>query len=332
MENKRVSLVLTIALVATVFSLAVVGCGTATGGNTSGSSQTGQPVIGVTLFTLTNPYFDTLGRALQKYGAQHGMKVVVEGANNSQEEMLQQVDGFIQQHVAAVVMSPIDAVAAVSAVTALNKANIPAFTIGTSVDSTALNAAGGKLVEFVCSDNYNAGVIVGKEMASYLNGQGDIGILDLKANQAVQDRDKGFFSVTNKYPGIKVVADLDAQGSTTGGLTATSEMLVAHPTIKAIYDINAPCGLGAVQAIKAANKVGKVAVIGLSGSQDAVRAVEDNSIFKFGAMQQPVLCAEVEMANIDKYLHGQSVPPEVVTPIIKIDKQDAATYFPVAYH
>ncbi|UOF89569.1 substrate-binding domain-containing protein [Fodinisporobacter ferrooxydans] len=330
----------TLGLVVSAFSITLAGCGTSSGApnsatattQTTQSKETNKPVIGVTLMTLTNPYFATMARALKAYGAQHGMQVVVEGANNSQSQQLQQVDAFIEQHVAAVIMAPPDASAAVSAVTALNKANIPVFTIDSNVDTNALQKSGGKIKEFVGSDNFKAGVIAGEEMAQYLNGKGAIGIVDFKTAQSVQTRDKGFFSVINKYPGIKVVSDLDGAGSTPGGLKAASEMLAAHPEIKAIYDINAPSGLGAVQAIKAANKVGQVAVIGLSGSQAAVQAIEDNSVFKFGAMQQPTVESKIAIENIDKYLHKQSIPPQVLTDIIKIDKQDAAKYQSVAYH
>lgn len=273
-----------------------------------------------------------MARALKQYGQQLGYTVVVDGANNSQSQQLQQVDAFIEQKVAAVILAPPDASAAVSAVTALNKANIPVFTIDSNVDTTALKQAGGKIIEYVSSNNYQAGVIVGQEIAQYLHGKGNVGIVDFKTAESVQLRDKGFYSVISKYPGIKIVSDLDGQGSTPGGLQAASEMLSAHPNINVIYDINAPSGLGAVQAIKAANKVGKVVVIGLSGNQAAVQAIEDNSVFKFGAMQEPGLESQVEMQNISKYLHGQQVPAQVQTKIIPINKQDAAQYANIAYH
>ncbi|PSR22712.1 MAG: sugar ABC transporter substrate-binding protein [Sulfobacillus acidophilus] len=298
----------------------------------SSSSTSSKKVIGVTLMTLTNPYFSTMGAALQKYGAQAGYKVVVDGANMSESQMLQQVDSFIEQHVAAVVMAPPDASAAPSAVVALNKAKIPVFTIDTNVDMSVLKKMGGKIVEFVQSNNYKGGVIVGQEMVQYLHGHGDIGIVDYKLAQSVLTRDAGFYSVIDKYHGIKVVSDLNGEGSTPGGLEAASEMLSANPDIKAIYDINAPSGLGAVQAIEAAHKVGKVAVIGFSGSRQAVEAVKKNTVFKYGVMQEPTLEAKIEMGNIVKYLHGKSVPAKILTPVFKIDKQDAAKYLPIAYH
>ncbi|MHB1629858.1 MAG: substrate-binding domain-containing protein [Bacilli bacterium] len=290
------------------------------------------PVIGVTLMTLTNPYFATMGNAFVKYAKLHGMKAIVDGANMSQSTMLQQVDSFIEQHVSAVVMAPPDATAAVSAVLALNRAHIPVFTVDTNIDVAALHKEHGRIVQFVGSNNYQAGLIAGQEMAAYLKGKGDIGWIDFPTAQSVQLRDKGFLKIIDKYPGIHVVSRLNGDGSTPGGLTAASEALAAHPAIKAFFDINAPCGLGAVSAIQAAHDVGKVAVIGLSGSQAAVKAIQNNSVFKFGAMQEPSLEANIEVQNIAKYLHGVRVPAQILTPVFRITRQNAAKFAPVAYH
>jgi ribose transport system substrate-binding protein len=286
----------------------------------------------VSLETLTNPYFATMDRALQKYASQHGMKVEVESCNFSQSQMLTQVENFIGQHVAAIIINPPSSKASATTVLAANKANIPVFTIDTSVDPKALKDAGAKLVESVESNNFQAGVIAGQEMVNYLGGKGEVGMDDYTLNTAGQDRDAGFFSVINKYPGIKVVERLNCEGNTPGGLKVTSEMLAAHPSIRAIYDINAPSGLGAMQAIIAAKKVGQVGVIGLSGSQEAIKAIEDNSVYKAGAMQSPRFEAEALIANIDKYLHGQSVPPQVLTKVVAVTKDNAAKYFPLGYH
>lgn len=290
------------------------------------------PVIGVTLMTLTNPYFSTMAAAFQKWGKANGMKVVVQGANMDQSTMLQQVDGFIEQHVDAVVMAPPDATAAVTAVLSLNKAKIPVFTVDTNVDVKTLKSQNGKLAEFVSSNNYQAGLIAGQEMATYLHGKGNIGWIDFPTAESVQERDKGFTAVISRYPGIHVVSQLNGQGSTPGGLTAASEALAAHPDIQAFFDINAPSGLGAEDAIKAAHKVGKVAVIGLTGSQAAVREVMNNSVFKFGAMQEPGVEAKIEVQNIKKYLAGKTIPAQVLTPIIKITKENAKQYVNIAYH
>ena len=320
---------------ASLVALVAAGCGAVTtsspGSAASKSSKSSTPVIGMTLMTLTNPYFAEMGSSAKADAAKMGMKLEYEGANFSQATQLSQVDAFIQQHVSAVMIAPADAGSAGTLVLALNKAHIPVFTIDTNVEPSSYKSQGGHVVEFVQSNNYKAGVIAGEEMVQYLHGQGHIGWLDFPLATSVLQRDAGFESVIKKYPGIKVVSRLNGEGTTPGGLSATADMLEAHPHIKAIFDINAPCGLGAVDAITAAHKVGQVAVIGLSGSEQAVSAIENNSVYKYGVMQEPELESDIEIHSIYNYLHGKKVKPLILTSVFRITKQDAAHYAPLAY-
>jgi ribose transport system substrate-binding protein len=288
------------------------------------------PVIGMALMTLSNPYFGVMGQTCQSYAAKLGMTCHVEGADLDQATQLSQVDSFIEQHVQALMIAPPDAKAAVSEVIAANKAHIPVFTIDTNV--VGYKKAGGKVVEFVQTNNYKGGEIVGKEIASYLHGHGTVGIDDYPIATSVLDRDAGVKAIFKKYPGIKIVSDLNGGGTTTQGLTAASAMLSAHPNLNVIYDINCPSGLGAVDAIKAAGDVGKVAVIGFSGAKQCVQDIESNTIFKAGVMQEPALETTTELNNIKKYLEDHvTIPSLVLTPAIKITKADAAKYLPIAY-
>lgn len=296
--------------------------------STKSSAQ--HPVIGMALMTLTNPYFGVMGQTCKSYAPKLGMTCHVEGANLDQATQLAQVESFIQEHVSALMIAPPDAKAAVSEVLAANKAHIPVFTIDTNV--VGYKKAGGKVVEFVQTNNTKGGRIVGREIASYLHGHGTVGIDDYPLATSVLDRDAGVKAILKNYPGIKIVADLNGGGTTTQGLKAASAMLEAHPNLNVIYDINCPSGLGAVDAIKAAGDVGKVAVIGFAGAKQCVEDIEQNTIFKAGVMQEPALETKTELKSIKKHLvDHESVPPLILTPAIEITKADAAKYLPIAY-
>ena len=294
------------------------------------ATSTTHPVIGMTLMTLSNPYFGVMGQTCQSYAKTLGMTCHVEGANLDQATQLSQVEAFIQEHVQAIIIAPPDASAAVTEVLDANKAHIPVFTIDTNV--VGYKKAGGKVVEFVQTNNTKGGRIVGQEIASYLHGHGTVGIVDYPLATSVLDRDAGVKAVFKNYPGIKIVADANGGGTTTQGLTAASAMLEAHPHLNVIYDINCPSGLGALDAIKAAGDVGKVAVIGFSGAKQCVQDIQNNSIFKAGVMQEPALETRTELNNIKKYLVDHtSIPPLVLTKAIPITKADASKYISIAY-
>jgi ribose transport system substrate-binding protein len=307
----------------------------ATGKTACGSKP--KYVIGMSLMTLTNPYFVTMAKSAAKYAAADCAKLIYYGGNMSEEQQLTQIDAFIQRHVDAIMFAPADAAAAPSAVLAANRAKIPVFTIDTNVDAATLKRAGGHIVEFVQSNNVHLGEISGQDVIEYdktvLHGAPvQLGWVDYPFATSVQDRDKGFLSVISKDKNIHIVSRLNGKGTTPGGLSAAAAMLSAHPEINVIFDINAPSGLGAVDAIRAANKVGKVAVIGLAGSQQAVQSICEGSVYKMGALQAPSVESKIEVANIIKYLNGDhNVPPLVLTHTYKVDAKNCHQLMKIAY-
>lgn len=294
-------------------------------------------VIGMSLMTLTNPYFETMAKSAAQDAVGDCAKVIYYGGNMSEAQQLNQIEAFVQRHVNAIMFAPADAAAAASAVLAANHAHIPVFTIDTNVDMKTLKRAGGHIVEFVQSNNVQLGKNAAKEVISYdktvLHGAPvKLGWIDYPFATSVQDRDKGFKKIIDADPNIHVVSRLNGKGTTPGGLSATSAMLSAHPNINVIFDINAPSGLGALDAIRAANKVGKVAVIGLSGSQQAVEAICQNSIYKAGALQSPAVESKIEVANIIKYLDGnKDIPKLVLTKTYTVTKDNCHAMMKIAY-
>lgn len=294
-------------------------------------------VIGMSLMTLTNPYFETMAKSAAQYAAADCAKLVYYGGNMSEAQQLNQVEAFIQRHVNAIMFAPADAAAAASAVIAANHAHIPVFTIDTNVDMKTLKRAGGHIVEFVQSNNVELGETAAKEVIAYdksaLHGAPvKLGWVDYPFATSVQDRDKGFKKIIAGDSNIHVVSQLNGKGTTPGGLSATAAMLSAHPDVNVIFDINAPSGLGALDAIRAANKTGKVAVIGLSGSQQAVQAICDNTIYKAGALQSPAVESKIEIANIMKYLGGdKNVPKLVLTKTYAVSKDNCHDMLKIAY-
>ncbi|EGO96216.1 MULTISPECIES: substrate-binding domain-containing protein [unclassified Acidiphilium] len=294
-------------------------------------------VIGMSLMTLTNPYFETMAKTAAKDAAADCAKLIYYGGNMSEAQQLNQVEAFIQRHVNAIMFAPADAAAASSAVLAANHAHIPVFTIDTNVDMKTLKRAGGHIVEFVQSNNVQLGENAAKEVIAYdksaLHGAPvKLGWIDYPFATSVQDRDKGFKKIIDGDKNIHVVSRLNGKGTTPGGLSATAAMLSAHPDVNVIFDINAPSGLGAMDAIRAANKVGKVAVIGLSGSQQAVQAICQNSVYKAGALQSPAVESKIEVANIIKYLDGdKNIPKLVLTKTYTVSKANCHEMMKIAY-
>ncbi|KLU59672.1 D-ribose-binding periplasmic protein precursor [Peptococcaceae bacterium CEB3] len=328
-----------LAVLSLVFLLA--GCGQASTGSSAAGTQPGSArsssgkkyTIGVSMYSLTNPYFAAMKDSFVTNGAKYGVTVNVEASNGDEATQLSQIEGFIQQRVNAVAIVPQDSNSIVTAVKALNEAHIPVFFIDANADMNVMKQDGATEVEAVESDNYQGGVQVGKEVVAYLGSkpQADIGIVNFPTASSTQARDAGFLSVIKKYPGIKVVSTLNGNVSPVTGLQVGSEMLQGHPNMTLIFSDTGPAALGVMQAIQSQHKQGKVALFGFSSARPNIKAIQDNSIYKAGVRQQPAVEAQIEVENMYKYFNHKSVPPQVLVPVPAVTKQNAQASYAASF-
>jgi ribose transport system substrate-binding protein len=277
------------------------------------------------MYSLTNPYFAAMKSSFVTNGAKYGIKVNVEASNGDEATQLSQIQSFIQQHVNAVAIVPQDSNSIVTAVKALNQAHIPVFFIDANANMQIMKEDGASEVEAVESNNFAGGVTVGEELVKYLghNPSAQVGVVNFPTASSTQARDAGFFSVIKKYPGIHVVSTLNGNVSPVTGLQVGSEMLQGHPNMTIIFSDTGPAALGVMQAIQSEHKQGKVNLFGFSSARPNIKAIENNSIYKAGVRQQPTVEAQIEVANIYKYLNHKKIPAQVLVPVPAVTKANA---------
>jgi ABC-type sugar transport system substrate-binding protein len=98
-------------------------------------------------------------------------------------------------------------------------------------------------------------------------------------DQTAKDRNTGVHDVLDKKPEYKFVAEQTARFNRDQGLSVTENILTGLPQPpQVIVAANDDMALGALQAAKARNLVGKVAILGYDGAPEALAAVRDGSL------------------------------------------------------
>ena len=147
----------------------------------------------------------------------------------------------------------------------------------------------------------------GSEVA---NIQGQVG-----AYAAIQ-RTKGFVD-TAKKGGLNVVAVQPGNWDVTTAQNAATDILKAHPNLKAFYADNDGMALGVVTAVGNAGLKGKVMIIGTDGIGDAYKAIKAGDLT--GTVDSyPNLTGQVAVDVALRLLAGQKVPRAVYTPVALI--------------
>ena len=312
------------ALLALSSLLGVFGCdrdagsGTAAtpggGGGSSGATQPagGRGTIGVSLLTLTNPFFKELGDAMRAEAEKHGYSVVITSAEMDPARQRDQVKDFIVSKVSAIVLTPADSRAVGTAIVEANQAGIPVFTA--DIASLAPEA---KVVAHVATDNYGGGRQAAKAVIEALGGRGGkVAVIDHPVVESVMQRTKGFEDELKENPGgskVQVVAKLPGGGLRDPAFRAAEDVLQSHPDLAAIFAINDPSALGAVAAIEKAGISGKIKVVGFDGQPEAKRAIRDGKIYA-DAIQYPKKIGAMTAEAVAKYMAGETPEKQVLIP------------------
>lgn len=287
-----------------------------------GAQSKPKAVIGVSLLTMTNPFFRDLGEAMKAEAAMHGMQVILTAGEFDVAKQKNQVADFIVKRVDAIVLSPCDSRAIGPVIQEANKAGIPVFT----ADIASLSPEA-KVVSHVATDNYGGGRMAAVAMIEALHGRGKIAILDYPEVESVILRTKGFQEELKKQTqekgvSIDVVRILPGGGAKDKSFKAMEDILQAVPDIEGVFAINDPSALGAVAALEKAGKLGQVKIIGFDGMPEGKQAIKNGKIYA-DPIQFPDRIGKQSVRGIVQYLDGEDVPKEVLIPTALYRKADA---------
>ncbi len=288
-------------------------------------------VLGVALPNLTNPYYVAMKKSFEENGAAQGFEVRVLIADNDDAKQLSQVQTMVQQGVSAIALNCVSSGPCVASVSEANQANIPVFAINILPDPESLKGQELKLEQGVQTDQKAGGLYIGQQLLKDIGADGKavIGIVGEPTSVAANARDEGFKEALAANPNVKFVALVNGKVEETTSLKVTTEMLQGNPDITVVYSDTEPSALGAIAAIQQLGRddVKLYAFVVKLG----VKHIEDNSILKAGAIQEPAKLAQIQVENIKKFLAGEKLEPVIDSPPLLVSKDNAAEVVDKAY-
>jgi ribose transport system substrate-binding protein len=273
--------------------------------------------IGVSLLTMTNPFFAEMAETMKEEGTRKGLEVIITDGDKSASKQNDQVKDFLARKVSAIVLSPCDSRSVGTAIAEANRAGVPVFTA-----DIACLAQGVQVVTHVATDNLEGGRLAGREMVKLLGGKGKVAILDFPVVESVLLRSKGFREEVAKAPGISIVAVAEGGGDKAMSRAAAQDIIQTHQDLDAFFSINDPSALGAIAAIEEARRTDRVKVIGFDGQPEARQAVKDGKLHAT-IMQYPRNIGARSIDAVARYMEGEKLPAETLIPATVYRREDA---------
>jgi ribose transport system substrate-binding protein len=287
-----------------------VACG---GANTDQSVAAKRPVIGVSLLTQTHSFFKDLEDGLREEAAKRSIDLVVVACEMDPAKQAAQIEDFVAQRVAAILLAPCDSNAVVPQLAAPERAGIPVFTAD-------IAARGGRIVSHVASDNVQGGRLAARALAGFMGEQGKVLIIDHPTVASVQDRVRGFDEEMKHHPGITVIGRPSADGQRARAMAVMEDALQANRDLKGVFGINDDSALGATAVLDAAGRT-DVVVVGYDASPEAQAAMKTGGPLKAEVVQDPRKIGRTAIEMIAKHLAGEAVPPVVAVEVGLVNAQ-----------
>jgi ribose transport system substrate-binding protein len=295
-----------------------------------GAPQKDKIVIGFIQRVMNAPYYVAMWDTMSKMALDKGFELVAVSSEVDMQLHSKQVEDMIARGVNSCIINAVEPATEKAVDQQLIDAGIPIIYIDTYVKDIGS-------ITTIRSDNFNIGRYAAKSMADRFAGK-PIKLFILQGGptdiEVGPDRFNGFLKGLEEN-GANVTVVSRGIGNYTHelGLKLTEDNLVAHPEINAIFANNDSMALGALAAVRAANRT-DILISGIDGQKEAFAEIKKggpNGQYVSTGLNSPVLAAQdainAALAIIRGEKKKEDFPQTQFTKAVGIDYNNIDQYY-----
>lgn len=287
----------------------------------AGMPDSNQMKIGATYMTMNNDFYQTLNAELEKKTNQQGSRLYVRDSELDEKKQSQQIAYFIKEKVDIIVINPVksDSPDIIRALNKAKKAGIRIIVVDApmskqvAVDTT------------IVSDNYQAGVLIAKDMMGRLS-EADILLLEHQNAISAMDRLQGFLDTIKGHPSYRIVSQLETLGQTEESMPQVKNALDNGLEFNVVMALNDRAAIGALAAIKDQGVAEKIYIYGVDGSPDIKNFLANTNDIQGTVAQSPVQMGRKVAEVIEMLREKKSCDRQYLIPVRLINKDNISEY------
>ena len=255
-----------------------------------------QVKIGVTYMTMNNDFYKTLNAELEKKTNQQGSRLYVRDPELDEGKQSQQIDFFVREKVDVIVINPVksNSPSIISSLQKAKKAGIKIIVVDAPVSKeVAVDTT-------IVSDNYQAGVLIAKDMMKRLPAA-NILLLEHRNAVSAMDRIRGFVET------IKSALDEGMD-------------------FNVVMALNDRAAIGALAAIKNNGLNRKLSIYGVDGSPDIKNFLSTTSDIEGTVAQSPIQMGRKVAQVIELMQEGKSYESQYLIPVHLVNRDNISQY------
>lgn len=247
-----------IALLTALVLLAVCFTGCGKSGGSGEAAQQKEELYSMVVFSKGSEYFNWTYAGFSDAAKAMGAHIKTELVGPAEVDAAAEakaLEQLIAKKPNGIVVTSADSNTLIPSINKAIGAGIPV--VGFDVGSPDSNYLG-----YVGTDNYSFGCVAADIAAELTDGKGEVAVLYVPGNVDLEKRLKGFKDTcAEKYPGLKVVAELNHEGEVVKAETVTQSALQQNPNINVVFVCEGLGATGAASAVRSMNMVDSVKVI-----------------------------------------------------------------------
>ena len=228
---------------------------------------------------------------------------------------LSQVENFISQGVDVIaVVNPVNSGSSTLLTDKAKAAGIPLICVSNELENM------NDTVSYIGSDVKQSGILEMEYLARKVNFKGNVAIImGTMGDEPQRLRTEAFHEVIAKYPDMKIVAEQSAEWNRSKGMALMENWLELGKEIDVVASNNDEMAIGALKAIEAAGKLGKITVGGIDATPEALDYLKNGklavTVFQdAGSQSKAVIDTAVKVTkgeNVEKTIY---IDTELVAP------------------
>ncbi|WP_341315530.1 sugar ABC transporter substrate-binding protein [Paraburkholderia sp. IMGN_8] len=290
------------------------------------SAPAHKPKVALVMKSLANEFFLTMENGAKDYQKHNPAQfdLITNGIKDETDtaNQIRIVEQMIVSKVDAIVLAPADSKALVPVVKKAVDAGIIVVNIDNRLDPDVLKSKDLN-VPFVGPDNRKGAQKVGDDLAKKLKAGDEVGILEgVSTTTNAQQRTAGFKDAMQTV-GAKVVSVQSGEWEIDKGNAVASAMLNEYPNLKALLAGNDNMAIGAVSAVRAAGKQGKVMVVGYDNIGAIKPMLKDGRVLATAdqyAAKQAVFGIDTALKALNEHKKQSQLSGVVETPVDLVTK------------
>lgn len=275
-------------------------------------------LIGMSYMTMNNEFYEIISEEISARVEAEDDKIILRDPALDADRQIEQISEMLDRGIDVLVVAPVDWESLTSVLERAKKQGVFIVVVDTNVyDENLVDCT-------ITSDNYNAGVIVGKYFLEQ-NENAKLIIMTHETAKSAQERVQGFLDIVEKQEGIEIVQKIECEGQLEIAMPALRKAIDEGVDFDNIFCLNDLASVGVVAALEENQMLDSVGVYGVDASPDA-KALIKEGMMGASAAQFPSEIGSKAAEVIYKLLNGERVEKNILIKVKLITPENVEEF------